>query len=67
MVETNLLPSDLKERILMWSLMMYYVESMKDYIKVVTANRNIIPKQTISSIEDDLPSRQFVRIHPLLL
>jgi DNA-binding LytR/AlgR family response regulator len=40
-----------------------YVESLKDYIKVVTTRRNIITKQAISSIEEALPKNNFVRIH----
>ena len=40
-----------------------YVESLKDYIKVVTPARNIITKQSISSLEDALPKNNFVRIH----
>jgi DNA-binding LytR/AlgR family response regulator len=40
-----------------------YIESMKDYIKVVTTGRNIITKQSISSLEESLPSSLFVRIH----
>ena len=40
-----------------------YVESLKDYIKVVTTTRNIITKQSISSLEDALPENNFVRIH----
>ena len=40
-----------------------YIESLKDYIKVVTTNRNIVTKQSISSIEDALPRNNFIRIH----
>ena len=40
-----------------------YIESLKDYIKVVTAIRNIVTKQSISSIEELLPKNNFVRIH----
>lgn len=40
-----------------------YIESLKDYIKVVTATRNIVTKQSISSIEETLPKNNFVRIH----
>ncbi|RYY26231.1 MAG: response regulator transcription factor [Chitinophagaceae bacterium] len=40
-----------------------FVESLKDYVKVVTATRNIITKQSISSLEEMLPGKQFVRIH----
>jgi DNA-binding LytR/AlgR family response regulator len=40
-----------------------YIESLKDYIKVVTVNKTIVTKQSISSIEEILPNNQFVRIH----
>ena len=40
-----------------------YIESLKDYIKVVTAAKTIVTKQSISSIEETLPKNQFIRIH----
>jgi two-component system, LytTR family, response regulator len=40
-----------------------YIESLKDYIKVVTKTRNIVTKQSISSLEEALPKNNFVRIH----
>ncbi|MEO5997584.1 MAG: response regulator transcription factor [Chitinophagaceae bacterium] len=40
-----------------------YVESLKDYIKVVTTTRNIITKLSISSLEELLPGNNFLRIH----
>lgn len=40
-----------------------YIESLKDYIKVVTRSRTIITKQSISSLEENLPKDSFVRIH----
>lgn len=40
-----------------------YIESLKDYIKVVTRSRTIVAKQSISSIEEMLPVSQFIRIH----
>ncbi len=40
-----------------------YVESLKDYIKVVTPSRNIVTKQSISSLEEMLPKHNFIRIH----
>jgi len=40
-----------------------YIESLKDYIKVITSANTIITKQTISSIEGMLPSDMFIRIH----
>jgi len=40
-----------------------YIESLKDYIKVVTKTKNIVTKQSISSLEEVLPKNNFVRIH----
>jgi DNA-binding LytR/AlgR family response regulator len=42
---------------------MVYIESMKDYIKVVTNETTIITKQSISSVEAMLPETRFLRIH----
>jgi DNA-binding LytR/AlgR family response regulator len=41
-----------------------YVESMKDYIKIVrVADKPLLVKQSISSLEDVLPANLFIRIH----
>jgi DNA-binding LytR/AlgR family response regulator len=40
-----------------------YIESIKDYIKVITATGTIITKQSISSVEEMLPNEMFIRIH----
>jgi DNA-binding LytR/AlgR family response regulator len=40
-----------------------FVESLKDYVKVVTKDRAIVSKLSISAIEEFLPSRSFLRIH----
>jgi DNA-binding LytR/AlgR family response regulator len=40
-----------------------YVESLKDYVKIFLSGRQIITKQTISSVEEMLPEENFVRIH----
>lgn len=40
-----------------------YIESMKDYIKIVTTNGVVITKQSISSVEAMLPEKHFVRVH----
>jgi DNA-binding LytR/AlgR family response regulator len=40
-----------------------YIESLKDYIKVFTANKTIITKQPLSSMEEILPADSFIRIH----
>ncbi len=41
-----------------------YVESLKDYVKIVTGNaKPLLVKQSISSLEAMLPESDFVRIH----
>ena len=40
-----------------------YIESIKDYIKVVATSGTVITKQSISSIEETLPGDMFIRIH----
>lgn len=40
-----------------------YIESLKDYIKVVTTSKNIVTKHSISSLEETLPKENFIRIH----
>lgn len=39
------------------------VESLKDYIKIITTKGNYVVHQTLSSFTDELPSNQFMRIH----
>jgi DNA-binding LytR/AlgR family response regulator len=40
-----------------------YIESLKDYCRIVSTSKKIITKQAISSIESNLPKDCFVRIH----
>jgi DNA-binding LytR/AlgR family response regulator len=40
-----------------------YIESMKDYIKIVTSEGVIITKQSITSVEAMLPEQDFIRTH----
>ena len=40
-----------------------YIESMKDYVKVITRDNSIITKQSISSVETMLPEKSFIRTH----
>ena len=40
-----------------------FVESLKDYIKVVTTQKVIISKQSIASLVEMLPKDAFVRVH----
>ena len=39
------------------------IESLKDYIKVITENKTIITKQSISALEEMLPKDAFIRVH----
>lgn len=41
----------------------YYVESMKDYVKVYTGKGTIITKQSITAMEAMLPEQSFIRTH----
>lgn len=40
-----------------------FIESLKDYIKVVTSEKTIVAKQSISTLEENLPAHLFLRIH----
>jgi DNA-binding LytR/AlgR family response regulator len=40
-----------------------YIESVKDYVKVKTGEKEIITQQKISYLEESLPKEQFLRIH----
>jgi DNA-binding LytR/AlgR family response regulator len=41
----------------------YYIESMKDYIKIITTDGTLVTKQSMSSVEAMLPEDQFLRTH----
>ena len=40
-----------------------YIESMKDYIKIVTSEGVLITKQSMTSVEAMLPENDFIRTH----
>ncbi len=40
-----------------------YIESLKDYVKIIAGSQTIITKQTITAVEEMLPADQFLRIH----
>jgi len=40
-----------------------YIESIKDYVKVRTEDKEIITQQKISYLDESLPSAQFLRVH----
>lgn len=41
----------------------YYIESIKDYVKIKTATKEIVTHQKISVLEKKLPTKYFIRIH----
>jgi DNA-binding LytR/AlgR family response regulator len=41
----------------------YYIEGMKDYVKIVTKQKNVVTYMRMKNIEASLPSNLFVRIH----
>ena len=40
-----------------------FIEALKDYIKIVTDSKTIVTKYVLSTIEEMLPSTEFLRIH----
>jgi two-component system, LytTR family, response regulator len=40
-----------------------YIESFSDYVKIHTSDKTIVTRMLISSLEAQLPARQFLRIH----
>jgi DNA-binding LytR/AlgR family response regulator len=40
-----------------------YVEAMKDYLKIHTADFRLVTLQTMGEMEKILPSKQFIRVH----
>jgi DNA-binding LytR/AlgR family response regulator len=40
-----------------------YIESLKDYVRIVLNDRQVITKQTITALEEMLPAQHFMRIH----
>ena len=41
----------------------FYVQGMKDYLKIVTPDFTLITHQTMNEMEATLPQRQFIRVH----
>ncbi len=39
------------------------IESLRDYVKVITTNQLIISYQKIGYLEEKLPEKKFLRIH----
>jgi DNA-binding LytR/AlgR family response regulator len=40
-----------------------YIESLKDYVKIVMPSKTVITRQSISALEEMLPRDSFIRIH----
>jgi DNA-binding LytR/AlgR family response regulator len=40
-----------------------FIESLKDYVRIVTTTKQLVAKQTITSLEEMLPEEKFLRIH----
>lgn len=40
-----------------------YIESIKDYVKIVTTKKSVITKEQISTYENKLNKKKFIRIH----
>jgi DNA-binding LytR/AlgR family response regulator len=40
-----------------------YVESQREYVKIVTTKNTYLPKMTLTQIESLLPEGQFIRVH----
>jgi DNA-binding LytR/AlgR family response regulator len=40
-----------------------FIESLKDYSKVITKDKTIVTKQAISTLEDSMPKHLFIRTH----
>ena len=41
----------------------HYIESLKDYIKVFTSSGNFLAHKSLTSITEELPKNQFLRLH----
>lgn len=40
-----------------------YIESLKDYVKIIHGDQTLITKQTIMAVSEMLPTDEFVRVH----
>ncbi|MCM4156972.1 response regulator [Gramella sp. AN32] len=41
----------------------FIVESLKDYVKIITPSKNFVVHQTLAGFTENLPKSQFIRIH----
>ncbi|WP_420379060.1 LytR/AlgR family response regulator transcription factor [Gilvibacter sp.] len=40
-----------------------YVESIQDYLKIHTANKSLVTRETMAQLQQQLPEREFLRCH----
>ena len=40
-----------------------FIEGLKDYVKIFSAGKTIVTKHVLSTLEEMLPSDEFLRIH----
>ncbi len=52
-----------KKRIKIYLEEIFYVESKREYIKIVTASNSYLTKYPLTEIEEQLDKRSFIRIH----
>ncbi|TAF64613.1 MAG: DNA-binding response regulator [Cytophagales bacterium] len=52
-----------KRNVRVWLKEILFIESLKDYVKVKTAQKEIITYQNISYLEEKLPQEIFIRVH----
>ncbi len=41
----------------------FYVEGLKDYVKIVTAGKNVLTLNRMKTMEEKLPTGKFIRVH----
>jgi len=51
-----------KKQVKVWLEEILFIESQKDYLKIVSKNKTIITRQTMQELEQTLPS-EFQRVH----
>jgi DNA-binding LytR/AlgR family response regulator len=52
-----------KQKIKIYTDSILYIESLKEYVKIVTENRTIVTKLLLAEIEEMLANTRFIRIH----
>lgn len=52
-----------KKRVKVYTDDILYIESIREYVKIITTGKTIITKFQLSEMEEMLPSNEFLRIH----